>query len=191
MPDLHKGRSSTAAGPGRNSRPRSGRAGIIWLIVISLLFILGGIEVLALGVVRIQDAAQLSAAPVCTSSQQTGCRLDEQVVVVDRYKESQSARGPLEQIVKVRTPDDNTYTVPASDHDSGLWSQLQIGEKVKAELWEGSVIRLDDDAGHYILADDSPVVTSVLFPIIGVLAVIGGGALLVFSVRALRRQRNT
>ncbi len=188
MTDSMKGRSS-------NTRPRSfagtrgGRASVIWLLIFSVLILLGGIEFLILGFLRIQDAASLSAAPVCAFAQQTGCKLSEQVVVVDRYIE-RTART-ADQVVKVRTPDDNTQIVYSNDHDEGLWSRLQIGDKVKAELWNGSVIRLDDGAGHYIVADDSPEVTSILFPILGAVAVVGGGALLFFSVRVVRRQRKS
>lgn len=186
MPDSSKARSSSGVKSHNAGRPGGGRWRAIWPPIFALLFIIGGIEALALGVVRLQDANRLAAAPLCASGQQDGCRLDERVTIVDLNTDYSARNGPV-KTVKVRTPDDNTQIVYATDHDAGLWSRLQVSEAVNAELWNGFVIRLDDGAGHYLVADDSPAVTSVLFPIIGILAVIGGGVIIAFYVRRMRR----
>jgi hypothetical protein len=176
----------------RKPRRAVGQAGLgrmIWPILVSLVIILGGVEFLVGGLVRQQEAASLAAAPVCASGQLVGCRLDERVTVVDKYTEEAGRSGDLRQIVKVQTPDGSTQIVYATDHDVGLWSRLYTSEELNAELWKGSIIRLDDGAGHYVLADDSPAVTAVLFPIIGAVATIAGGLLLAVVVQALLRQR--
>lgn len=175
----------------RRSAVRARRGGVIWPILFSLALILGGIEALALGLVRQQEAARLAAAPVCASGQLAGCRLRERVTVLDAYIEDRGRYGGTSREVKVRTPDGKSQIVTANSYDVGLWSTLYVTEQLNAELWNGSVIRLDDAAGRYLLADDSPAVTSVLFPIIGALAVIAGGIILGYFVRRLSRQKHT
>ncbi len=187
MPDLPRSGPAPAVKPRHMAGTRTGRRGILWPLLFGLLLIIGGGEALVLGLVRQQDAARLAAAPLCAPAQQIGCRLDEPVTVVALATES-AGRGGSTRVVKVQTPDGSTQSVYANDHDAGLWSQLHTGEAMQAELWNGSVIRLDDGAGHYLIADDSPVVTSVLFPIIGLLALGMGGILLFFCVRIWRQR---
>jgi hypothetical protein len=191
MPDLPPGGSSPAEQPRRGAGTRAGRGSVFWMLFFGLAFILGGTEALVLGLVRQQDAARLAAAPVCVAGQQSGCRLDEQVIVVSLTTESAGRAGTPTQIVNVQTPDGNTQSVYAGEHDVDLWSRLYVNEAVQAELWNGRVIRLDDGAGHYLLADDSPVVTAWLFPLVGLVGVSLGGLLLARCVWLVRRQRTT
>jgi len=146
---------------------------------------------LAMGVRQQTDAARLAAAPVCAPGQQhpesTPCKLDEQVTVTDLSTEEAGRSGYVTQAVTVQTPDRSTQTVYSQDQDFGLWGRLHVNEQVNAELWEGTVVRLDDGAGHYLLAGDDlggSYFAGVLLTALGVL-------MLVFFVRVLLRERHT
>lgn len=186
MPDFAKGRSARAVTRPRPVGARPGWRGLFWPLIFAALLLLGGGEALVVGLVRAQDAARLAAAPVCAAGQAADCRLDEQVTVLAVTLESAGRAGSV-HVVHVQTPDGHTQAVYASDHDAGLRDRLAAGTQVNAELWNGFVVRMDDGAGHYLLADDSPAVTAILFPLIGLGAVAAGGFLLAFCVRRLRR----
>ncbi len=161
------------------------RVGPILLILFWLLTIVVGIVVLASGLVGRQEAASLAVAPVCVSGQVAGCRLDEQVTVVDLNTYS-PARGPTTRFVEVQTPDGSTQNV--QDHEGDLFPLLYIDEELNAELWKGTVIKLDDGAGHNLIADDSPVVTGAVLPVTGSFFIIAGAILLAVTVWSLVRQ---
>ncbi len=160
--------------------------GPIFLTLFWLLTIVGGIVVLANGLSGHQEAALLASAPVCASGQVDGCRLDERVTVVD-LDTTAPGRGPINRFVKVQTPDGSIQNV--QDHEGDLFSQLYVTEELNAELWKGTVIRLDDDAGQYLIAEDSPVVTGAVLPFTGAFFIVAGSVLLAVSVRGLVLQR--
>jgi hypothetical protein len=178
-----------AAGQFRQTQ-QTGRRGrkvaLVFVIVFLLLIILGGIDALVVGLTAQQEAAKLAVAPVCAYGQTTGCKLDEKVTVVDLYTNYPSRSAP-EYMVDVRVPDGSTQQVQAHDNND-LFPLLRVSEKLNAELWNGSIIQMDDGAGHRLVAEDSPVVTGSFLPVIGVLAIIGGALLLVLLVRNLPRQ---
>ena len=185
MPDLQKRRRSTGAGgTGR-------RVVIILMTLFSLIVVFAGIASLAMGVQQQQQAARLAAAPVCPPGQQhpesTPCRLDERVTVIDRYSDEAGRSGYTSQVVQVQTPDGRSQTMYSHDQDFGLWDRLQVHEQVNAELWEGNVVRLDDGAGHYLLAGDDPGGSYGAGGLLTVLGVL----MLGFFVRVLWRDRHT
>jgi len=169
---------------------RSERAGAIVLMLIVLLLISGGLISVFQDVVQQQATSRLAAAPVCAPGQQhtesAGCKLEERVKVTDFYTEEAGRSGYVTQNVKVQAPDGTTYTMYSSDNDFGLWSRLHVNDQVNAELWEGNVVRLDDGAGHYMVAGDSQS-TSLGAGVL--LLVMGGLSLGLFVRRYLLKPR--
>jgi hypothetical protein len=85
-------------------------------------------------------------------------------------------------MVDVRVPDGSTQQVQAHDNND-LYPLLHASERLNAELWNGSIIQMDDGAGHQLVAEDSPVVTGSFLPVFGVLATVGGAVLLFLLLR--------
>jgi hypothetical protein len=147
------------------------------MTIFSLLVLFAGIASLAMAVRQQQESARLAAAPVCAPGQQpesTPCKVDERVTVTDLHTDEAGRSGYVSRIVTVQTPGGSTQTMDSHDQDFGLWDRLRVNEQVTAELWEGNVVRLDDGAGHYLLAGDDPGTSygaGVLLTALGVLMV--------------------
>lgn len=184
MPDSPKGWTSTGRKHRRAPGARGGRVVAILMALFSVLVVLAGIASLAQGVAQQQQAARLAAAPVCGPGQPAGCRLDERVTVLDFNSQEAGRSGYVSQSVEVRTPDGSIQTAYSHDQDFGLWSRLHVNEQLNAQLLDGNVVRLDDGAGHYLLAGDDP--TGSYFA--GVFLTALGGLMLVFFIRVVLRQ---
>lgn len=183
MPNLHEGWTSTGSKHRRVPGVRARRVVLILMTLFSLLVLFAGIASLAQGLEQKQRADRLAAAPACGPGQQTGCKSDERVTVVNFNSEEAGRSGYISQDVEVRTPDGSTQTVFSHDQDFGLWSRLQVNEYLNAELLDGNIVRLYDSAGHYLLAGDEP--TGSYFT--GVLFTALGGLMLGFFARVLWR----
>lgn len=51
--------------------------------------------------------------------------------------------------MEVQTPNGATQSLAVQPaHDGDLYGRLRVNQQVNAQLWNGSIIELDDSAGH-------------------------------------------
>lgn len=186
MSDTYKVYGPSATRHKRRLAQFTRRAGAVVLVLFWVLTIVGGVVLLIAGLEGKQEASRLAAAPICTAGRAGGCRLEERVTVID-LNTYYPARGPSTRFVKVQRPEGGIQNI--QDHDGDLFPLLYVTEALNAELWKGAVIKLDDGAGHFLIADDSPVITGSVLPFTGTFLIVAGAALLAVTLRGLVLQK--
>jgi hypothetical protein len=133
------------------------------------------------------EAARYQQAPVCAPGESVGCREHERVTVID-WQSISSARGPSSRYVTLQLPGGGTQVV--QDESGDLYPTLLIGQELDAELWNGTIMLLDDGEGRQLISSDNPTSIAGRDPVSGVLvALFGVFWLAILWVLVARRRR--
>jgi len=159
--------SPLVAPPARPPKP-------ITLVLLGLLGLVGlgiGVTLIVTGINAGAEAVRYRQAPVCASGQGVDCREHERVTVLDWHTVTGS-RGGSTRYVTVQLPGGDTQVV--QDDSGDLYPTLLIGQDLNAELWNGTIMILDDGEGRQLISSDNPGSIAARDPVSGVLVTLFG-----------------